>query len=102
MKQYKAIIIVATILLMIFVCIMLHAYLAITENVSKIAILDVCALLAAQTIICAHFGTIVMETSKLNESFNNWIVYGMWIISIGATLLVIYLSINPQPEMQLL
>lgn len=102
MKQYKAIIIVSTILLMIFVCIMLHAYLAITENVSGITVMDMCALLAAQTIICAHFGTIVVETSKLNESFNNWIVYGMWIISIGATLLVIYLSINPQPEMQLL
>ena len=102
MKQYKAIIIVSTILLMTFVCIMLHAYLAITENVSGITVMDMCALLAAQTIICAHFGTIVVETSKLNESFNNWIVYGMWIISIGATLLVIYLSINPQPEMQLL
>lgn len=102
MKQYKAIIIVSTILLMTFVCIMLHAYLAITETVSGITVMDMCALLAAQTIICAHFGTIVVETSKLNESFNNWIVYGMWIISIGATLLVIYLSINPQPEMQLL
>ena len=102
MKQYKAIIIVSAILLMTFVCIMLHAYLAITENVSGITVMDMCALLAAQTIICAHFGTIVVETSKLNESFNNWIVYGMWIISIGATLLVIYLSINPQPEMQLL
>lgn len=102
MKQYKAIIIVATILLMIFVCIMLHTYLAITETVSGITIMDMCALLAAQTIICAHFGTIVIETSKLNESFNNWIVYGIWLISLGATLLVIYLAINPQPEVQLL
>lgn len=102
MKEDKALLIIGAIMLTIFICIMLHAYLAITENVSKIAILDVCALLAAQTVICAHFGTIVVETSKLNESFNNWIVYSMWIISIGATLLVIYLSINPQPEMQLL
>lgn len=102
MKEDKAIIIVGATILAISICLTVHAYLAITETVSRIAISDVCALLAAQTIICANFGTIVVETSKLNESFNNWIVYGMWIISIGTTLLVIYLSINPQPEVQLL
>lgn len=102
MKERQASLFIGAVIVMLLASIIGFAFHAITDTVRLFDVAVCCALVAAETVICMHFGTIVIETSKLNESFNNWIVYGIWLISLSATLLVIYLAINPQPEVQLL